>query len=135
MLTVVTSLTNASTNTEVDRGIDKVGGLYKVESIKKKGTSYFEVRFKSTNKTGKFDTLILESDHVHVGVAVGMTLRLSAEILKAKGDTAEISQVLLFFKRGDSTVPVWLLSRKGNPGLRGARYLEMHAPTSDYVIF
>ena len=115
--------------------INRVGGVYRVESIKKKNDSSFLIEFKSIEPNGDYDILRLESDHVHVGVSVGMQMRLSAEILKEFSSYVEVSQVLLFFKRGASTVPVWLLSKKSGRGLRGARYLEMHAPTSDYVVF
>jgi len=114
---------------------EKVGGVYEVKEIERQAGGSFIIRFESTTKTGRFDHLNLESDHVHVGVEVGAKIRLSAQILSEAGATAEVAQVLVFLPSGQSHVPVWLLSRKAAPGgLRGPRYLEMHAPTSDYTV-
>lgn len=113
----------------------KIGGDYRVSSIRKKGDDHFVVEFTSVHKTGKYDVLFLESDHLNVAVEEGKTLRLSAEILKEGKKKTEVSQVLLFLPHGETHVPVWLLSRNApDKDLRGSRYIEMHAPTSDYLI-
>lgn len=113
----------------------RVGGDYKVEKIEKVSDRTFVVEFHSVTATGKYDVLRLESDHVHVAVKVGQTLRLSAEILADKGREAEVSQVVLFLPNPQGHVPVWLLSNKVPAGeLRGSKYLEMHSPLNDYVV-
>lgn len=115
--------------------IAKIGGIYKVTRIQKKSDGHFVVEFTSSQKTGKFDVLVLESDHLHVAVEEGKELRLSAEVLKEGKQRTEVAQVLLFLPHGDTHVPVWLLSRNApDRDLRGSRYIEMHAPTSDYLI-
>lgn len=115
--------------------VAKIGGVYKVTKIQKKGGDHFVVEFTSTQKTGKFDVLVLESDHLHVAVEEGKELRLSAEVLKEGKKRTEVAQVLVFLPHGATHVPVWLLSRNApNRDLRGSRYIEMHAPTSDYLI-
>lgn len=114
---------------------EKAGGIYEVKEIEKKAGDTFTIRFEAIAKTGRFDVLVLETDHVHVGVEVGAQLRLSAQIISEQGATAEVAQVLLFLPVGQSHVPVWLLSKKAPAGeLRGSKYLEMHAPTADYTI-
>ena len=114
---------------------EKVGGIYEVKDIEKRPNNTFLIKFESTTKTGRYDTLVLESDHVHMGLEVGAKLRLSAQILEERGATAEVAQVLLFLPVGQTHVPVWLLSRKAPAGdLKASKYLEMHAPTSDYTI-
>jgi hypothetical protein len=123
------------TNKEPQAKVERVGGNYTVSSITRTPEDTFVVIFKSVKPGERFTTLRLESDHVHVAVKEGETLRLSAEILQEKGDQAEVSQVLLFLPNIRGTTPVWLLSRKTPVGeLRGSRYLEMHAPLSDYHI-
>lgn len=113
----------------------RVGGNYTVKSVEKKGEHSFVVNFAAENSSGSFDLLRLESDHVHVAVKVGRTLRLSAEILKTDGASAEISQVVLFFPSIEGHVPVWLISNKfPSRDLKASRYLEMHAPNNDYMI-
>ncbi len=115
---------------------ERVGGNYIVSAIERKSDNIFTIVFESEVKTGRFDTLVLESDHVHVGVELGAKLRISAEILHDQGIRAEVSQILLFLPAGASHVPVWMISRKAHQGpLKGAKYLEMHAPTSDYTVF
>lgn len=115
--------------------VTKIGGLYKVTSIRKQADDHFVVEFTSTQKSGKYDVLVLESDHLHVAVEEGKELRLSAEVLKEGKNKTEVAQVLLFLPQGDTHVPIWLLSRHApNSELRGSRYIEMHAPTSDYLI-
>jgi hypothetical protein len=111
----------------------RVGGVYEVASIKEVDHG-FKIEFKATAKTGKFDTLILESDHVHFSVKEGQKLRISAEVLSSNGRTAEVSQVLLFLPHEQGVAPVWMLSRKSPGELEGSKYLEMHAPQADYTI-
>jgi hypothetical protein len=113
----------------------RVGGNYTVKSVEQKSGNSFIVKFTAESQTGTFDELELQSDHVHVAVKVGRTLRLSAEVLKAKGPKAEISQVVLFFPNVEGHVPVWLMSNKfPNRDLKASKYLEMHAPNNDYMI-
>jgi len=113
----------------------RVGGDYTVSSIDKAGEGAFKIEFKAVTPSGRFDTLKLESDHVHVAVRVGQKIRLSAEILAEAGPSAEVSQLVLFLENPQGPVPVWLLSNKAPAGeLRGSRYLEMHAPMNDYQV-
>lgn len=120
---------------EVQDVAAKVGGNYKVSRIERLGPDHFVIEFTSTVKSGKHDLLVLESDHVNVAVTKGMELRLSAEVLREKKGATEVSQVLLFLPKSDTHVPVWLLSRHAkHQELRGSRYLEMHAPTSDFMV-
>ncbi len=113
----------------------RVGGDYNVASVEKAGDHSFVVEFKSEKPTGRFDTLRLESDHVHVAVKVGQKIRLSAEILTEKGPVAEVAQVVVFLPVQDSHVPVWLLSNKApNHDLRATKFLEMHDPLTDFTI-
>jgi hypothetical protein len=113
----------------------RVGGDYNVASIEKVGDSAFAIEFKSEKPSGRFDTLRLESDHVHVAVKVGQKIRLSAEILSEKGALAEVAQVVVFLPAADSHVPVWLLSNKArNHELRATKFLEMHDPQTDFTV-
>lgn len=113
----------------------KVGGDYTVSAIEKLSEHAFRVEFKAVTPTGHFDTLRLESDHVHVAVRQGETLRLSAEILSEQGPIAEVAQVVLFLPSVQGRVPVWLLSNKAPAGeLKATKYLEMHVPLTDYVV-
>ena len=112
----------------------RVGGDYKVTQIDKVEGG-FVVEFQSTTPSGKFDTLRLTSDHVHVAVKVGQQIRLSAEILTETGNSAEVSQMVIFLPSVQGHVPVWLLSNKAPAQERpAAKYLEMHNPLNDYVI-
>jgi len=124
----------ASVSTK-DSKFQRVGGDYKVAAVDRTDDGSFLIEFKSTHPTGKFDVLRLSSDHVHVAVKVGATLRLSAEILSARGREADVSQVVLFLPGRVGRVPVWLLSNKvPTRDLRATKYLEMHAPSTDYMV-
>lgn len=124
-----------SSESEHVLGIKRVGGQYTVTDIEKLDTRLFRIKFASTAPSGRFDTLVLESDHVHVAVKEGQTLKLSAEILSENGATAEVAQMVLFLPHVSGRIPVWLLSTKAPRGeLRGSRYLEMHVPLNDYTI-
>lgn len=113
----------------------RVGGDYQVASVERAGEHSFVVEFKSEKPSGRFDTLRLESDHVHVAVKVGQKIRLSAEILAEKGPVAEVAQVVVFLPAQDSHVPVWLLSNKApNHDLRATKFLEMHDPHTDFTV-
>lgn len=113
----------------------RVGGNYTVAKIDKVAEGAFVMEFTSDAPTGKFDTLTLESDHVHVAVKVGQKIRLSAEILSTKGASAEVAQMVIFLPHVEGPVPVWLLSNKApNLDLRSTKYLQMHNPLNDYTI-
>lgn len=135
VLTINGAIAGENSNQSAATKAERVGGNYQVVDIEKKANDTFLITFENEAKSGRYDFLTLESDHVHVGVEKGAKLRISAEILSEKGDRAEVSQVLLFLPAGDTHIPVWMLSRKVPVDhLRGARFLEMHAPTSDYSI-
>lgn len=119
---------------EQQPAIRRVGGTYRVASIEKIADQDFRITFENPAGT-KHRTLLLISDHVHIGVKQGQMLRLSAEILRETKEVTEISQVLLFLPGQQGATPVWMLSKHSNLELRGARYLEMHAPSSDYILF
>lgn len=127
--------TDAKKVEQLEEKFVRVGGNYIVTSIDQKNDNTFLVTFKSDVATGQFDELRLESDHVHVAVKVGQTLRLSAEVLEAKGPTAQVSQVVLFFPNVGGHVPVWLMSNRFPArDLNASRYLEMHSPHTDFTI-
>jgi hypothetical protein len=121
--------------TDAEGKFVRVGGNYVVAAVKQENDNTFLVTFKAEVASGKFDELRLASDHVHVAVKVGKTLRLSAEVVSTSGPVAEISQVVLFFPSAESHVPVWLMSNKFPArDLKASRYLEMHAPINDFMI-
>lgn len=113
----------------------RVGGDYQIADIERLRDDEFKIVFEAVSKTGKFDSLILISDHVNLKVEKGQVLRISAEIAKEEGASAEVTQVLLFLPNGNSHVPMWMLSKRF-PGreLRGSRYIDMHTPTSDFIV-
>ena len=113
----------------------RVGGDYQVAAIDQAPNGTFTVEFKALKQTGRFDLLRLTSDHVHVAVRLGQTLRLSAEVIATTGPAAEVTQLVIFFPSPQGRVPVWLLSSRLPAGdLTATRYLEMHAPLTDYRI-
>jgi len=125
---------SGNTATEPTGHVERVGGNYTVSKIERQEAGGFRIEFQSEVKEGPFQTLILESDHVNVGVAIGQKLRLSAEVTGVAGSKAEVSQVLLFLPNIRGTMPVWMLSKRGGGDLKAGRYLEMHAPLADYQI-
>lgn len=119
-----------------DTRIERVGGEFRVESLRP-DNSGFIVTFESTDPKADIKKIRLESNQVHVSVEEGKVLRLSAEVLSLRNGVVEAGQVLLFLPTAGSYLPVWLLSRHkpGLSSLNGARYLDMHAPQSDYLLF
>ena len=132
----VTSKDGAAATVQYER----VGGEYKVSSIEKLPEGSFRIIFQAVSKTGQFDTLALDSDHVHVAVEEGTVLRLSAEVVQNSGqvatdETVDVSQVVLFFNSPSGRVPVWLLSNKiPSKDLRATDFLKMHVPLNDYFV-
>ncbi len=134
---VLSLLTSAASQPQAESngGILRVGGDYQVGAVTKGRDGSFHIEFRSVQPTGKFDTLTLDSDHVHVAVKIGQKVRLSAEILSEKGASAEVAQVVLFLNTAVGRVPVWLLSNRApDRDLRASKYLEMHLPSTDYQI-
>lgn len=121
-----------------DDALKRVGGEFVVSDIKRMNSGMFEVTFASVLSEIKPSTLTLLSDHVHVRLEKGLKLRISAEIAEVKGDTAHLKQILLFMPppAGENqTLPIWMLSSVyPTKSLKGARYIEMHAPTADYQV-
>jgi hypothetical protein len=118
--------------------LQRVGGNYSVKEIKMKKSGTTVVIFEAEVKNGRADYIVLETDHIHVGIEEGQVLRLSAEVewkSESEGVKVKADQVLLFIPRQGGAVPVWLLSKKGRrKNLRGSSYLKMHNPQSDFVI-
>lgn len=113
----------------------RIGGQYRITHIDKLGTDNFRIRFQSEPLTGKHDHLVLISDHVHFSLEEGQVLRLSAEVMEEKATELEVTQVLLFLPNDHGFTPVWLLSSQFvTRDFHGARWLEMHAPQSDFLI-
>ncbi|MEZ4742550.1 MAG: hypothetical protein R3B45_08895 [Bdellovibrionota bacterium] len=122
-----TSFDNSST-------LKRVGGNYVVREINRTDNSVVVV-FESVVKNGHADLIRLESDHIHIGIEEGQTLRISAEVSSSTDKEVDASQVLLFIPQAEGSVPVWLLSKEGRKkSLQGSSYLEMHDPRSDYAI-
>ena len=114
----------------------RVGGEFRVKSIKKIDGG-FVISFTSTDRKAQVQEVRLESAYLHVSVEAGKVLRLSAEVATQNGRVVEAKQVLLFLPTAGAYLPVWLLSRSAPSlsGLQGARYLDMHAPQSDFLLF
>jgi len=117
-----------------DSEFERVGGTFVVTSIKRISEGQFKIIFTAKDGEPRFKTLILESPHVHVAVEEGKELRLSAEIISAKGRTAEVSQMVLFIPGRVGHTPVWLLSKHAVKSAAPAKLLEMHAPSTDYQV-
>ena len=108
----------------------KIGGEFLIKSIEKENAS-FVVVFKAQDG-GK--DLVLHTDHVHVGLQAGSKLRLSAEVTH-EGDLLEINQVMVFIPIAEGVKPIWMLSKSYKSGNLPSRYIEMHDPQSDYILF
>ncbi|NBQ52051.1 MAG: hypothetical protein EBU49_00505 [Proteobacteria bacterium] len=120
--------------------MERIGGDYRLQGISRKcparpDGSCFRVIFEAVHKTGRFDELVLESNHVNVSVKKGDVVRLSAEIAVDRGKKAEVSQVVLFDDSGKSRPPTWILSSKHRAGSGPAsRYIDMHVPQTDFLV-
>ncbi len=115
----------------------RVGGEFKVKSIQKTKDRSFVITFSSTDLKAQVQEITLESAYLHVSVEEGKVLRLSAEVAAQHGRVVEARQILLFLPTHGSYLPVWLLSRSAPAlsDLKGAKYIDMHAPQSDFMMF
>lgn len=113
----------------------RVSGDFRLKEFKPLPYGGGTMIFQAEHQTGRFDELHLEARQSHLALEKGKVFHLSAEVVAVQGSVAEASQILIQFSKGDQKIPVWLLSSKypGMP-LRGARYLEMHAPSNDYLL-
>jgi hypothetical protein len=120
-----------------EKGAERVSGLYKVSRIETKPGNEVILHFESESKDGVHDLLVLKSDGLNVKIEEGQVLKLSAEVLNTSAKEHEITQVLVFLPSNDYGLsPIWLLSKAHETReIRGARYLEMHAPGSDFQVF
>ncbi len=114
----------------------RVGGDYRIQKIEKIKSNDFKILFENVSSQGKGERLLLRTNHLHFGLAEGATIRLSAEVLSDAGSDLEVTQMLLFLSRQNYGVtPVWILSSQHpSSELRGAKWLEMHAPQADYEV-
>ena len=119
----------------------RVGGQYVVADIstEENEPNVYKIKFNSETSTGKYDSILLETYNLHLHLEKGSSYRISAEILKSidpEEKIVEASQVLIFIPKKEGAYPVWILSKNSEQTeLSGAKYIEMHAPQSDYVIF
>lgn len=129
------SETNGPSAAEPTAELIRIGGNYLVYEISENPSGTFRIEFRAEQPNGKYGTIVLNSDHVHLAVTKGQKLRISAEISRVVEGVAEATQVLVFIPNIRGPMPVWLLSsRSKNLHLGGAKYLEMHAPLSDYNV-
>lgn len=115
--------------------VERIGGTFVVTSIKPLKGSGFRVIFHAKEGSPRFKTLVLESPHVHMSLTEGASLRLSADVISTTGDTAEISQVVVFIPSRNGNTPVWMLSKRAVDPVPPAKLLEMHDPHNDYQVF
>lgn len=115
--------------------VERIGGTFVVTSIKPLKSSGFRVIFTAKEGTPRFKTLVLESPHVHMSLTEGSSLRLSADVISTTGDTADISQVVVFIPSRNGNTPVWMLSKRVIDPVPPAKLLEMHDPHNDYQVF
>ena len=119
-----------------DAKINRIGGTFLVKEIKRQHDGKFQIEFISPDPHSPYRKLILETEHVHIGIQEGATLRLSADVLAIKSGEAEVSQVVLFIPGRAGDNPVWMLSSRIPAGANPpAKLLEMHAPSTDYMVF
>ncbi len=118
-------------------GLARVSGLYRLTKMEKNPNQEFVLHFEAEAKDGVHDLLVLKSEGLNVKIKVGQVLKLSAEVLESSEKVHEMTQVLLYLPSSDYGLsPIWLLSKAHETReMRGARYLEMHAPGSDYQVF
>jgi hypothetical protein len=114
----------------------RIGGEFRIKSIEKLAEKDFRVVFESLTKTAKANQLVLRTNHIHFGLSEGEQIRLSAEVVGEGSDVLNVTQVLLFIPQETyGMTPVWILSNQFPTGeLRGAKWLEMHAPQADYQV-
>lgn len=117
--------------------VQKVSGDYRLYQMKALSHGMFKLSFVAKTKSGSFDRLELVSDHIHFGVKKGAVLRIAGEVAHVREDgVAELSQVMVLLPSREGKTPIWMLSKKfRSQGLHGSRYLEMHAPNADYLVF
>lgn len=115
--------------------IERIGGNFKVETIKKLPSGAFVVEFKAAEGEPKFTHLRLESDNINSALSEGAVLRLSADVTQIRGRRAEVAQVVVFLPGVVGPTPVWMLSRKAPRLDPPAKLLDLHAPVTDYAVF
>lgn len=114
----------------------RVTGDFVVKAIAKNASGADDVVFQSVTQTGRLDLLRVKNTAVHFGITEGDTYRISAEVITERDTLGDVSQVMILLPKQGSYEPIWLLSQDyNNKRLRGAKYLEMHAPSSDYQVF
>ncbi len=115
--------------------VERIGGNFTVTKISKLSRGGFSVDFKAAEGTPKISRLHLESDHINAGLQEGDTLRLSADVVSIKDNTAEIGQVVVFLPGRSGPTPVWMMSKRASKMDPPAKLIEMHAPSTDYAVF
>ncbi len=116
--------------------LERVSGLYKLDRVEKKVDNEYVLHFTAETKDGVHDQLVLNSEGMNVKIAEGQVIKLSAEVIASSAKEHEITQVLIFMPSPEyGLTPVWMLSRTHETReIRGARWLEMHAPQADYQV-
>lgn len=135
IFSLVMSLLSFSVFAAESSKIERIGGNFKVETIKKLPSGAFVVEFKAAEGEPKFTHLRLESDNINSALSEGAVLRLSADVTQIRGRRAEVAQVVVFLPGVVGPTPVWMLSRKAPRLDPPAKLLDLHAPVTDYAVF
>jgi hypothetical protein len=116
-----------------DSNVHRVRGIYQVKQIEKLTDGGFSIAFSAVDQSAFIAELHLESDHVHFSLKEGERIKLSADVVTINAKSAECRQLVIFMPHVQGYTPIWLISRKFPPtDSTAARYLEMHAPQSDF---
>jgi hypothetical protein len=117
----------------------RIGGDYTLKSIEAIKQGY-RLDFTSVVKTDHFNDIFIETDHVRFDMVQGQTYRISAEIPQTKNTKSldkatAVSQLMVYLPQPQGPTPVWILSTGYQGELKGAKLLEMHNPSSDFMVF
>lgn len=120
--------------------VNRVKGLYKIAKITKFSERDFLTVFAYAGEVSASDDrpqdILLRTNHMHLALQEGETFEIAAEVAKKSKQGILAAQVMVNIETPTSKVPVWLLSSQyGTNDLRGARYIDMHAPVSDFMVF
>jgi hypothetical protein len=125
---------------QVEKTMEKkstdIEGVFKVSAIENK-TGYYIIKFSPVEAKKDSEDMFFETDLLNSWIKVGEKLKIYTSIsrdqVSKKLKTAHVL-VTLPMPRGE--VKMWLLSRNQKDfDFKSAKYLNMHSPHTDYLIY
>lgn len=109
----------------------KISGTFKIIKVKKHSHQQNQIWFSNVDDSKIY---VLNSHYTNQNLREGSQYRMVAEVFEDRKGQHHIQRALVYLPFGETTVPIWILSKDSKLNLNLDKYIRLHAPTTDYIV-